>query len=67
MRAAGHYVSDSKTKNGGLQSIVLNYDTKSKKDKPNYLMIPLTYYGSNCGLDFDVPTIKKIRMRLIQL
>ena len=42
IRAAGHYVSDSEIKNGGLQSIVIKYNTETKKDKHNYLIIPLT-------------------------
>ena len=45
-----------------MKSIVLNYEAESKKDNPYFLIIlPLTYYGSDCRLDLEVPTIGEIK------
>ena len=34
---------------------------KVSKNNPSYFIILLTYYGGDCRLDFEVPTIEEIK------
>ena len=67
IRAAGHYVSDSEIENGGLQPIVSNYNSESKKD---HLIILLSYLLTlEVIIDWTLKylPLKKFKVGLIQL
>ena len=42
-------------------TIVLNYEKETKNKNPKYIIISLTYYGSDCRLEFDTPTYEEIK------